>query len=1103
MSENAGLSTTISQYIASTDEEDGRPYSASLARGLSQRDLSLLQVIQGLGPTLTSDSDPVRQKALECLATTIEQVEPAVFTRQDVSVLVDFLVAKLGDATAVLYVLRALSTIVKLSAFVPSVNDNLQKVVSGVLASYEPRKHLARVRFHAFELLKVLLSTHMSYLRTNSQKTVQPFTEAFIHVASGEKDPRNLLVSFDVNSGINATFAFDDSHKQLVNDLFDVCFCYFPITFTPPPNDPYKITSQDLKGSLEATIASQSLFASDAFSGLLEKLTSTNPVVRNDILRTLNTCVSSYDPETVLEHWLSIWSALKFEILHNDVSIFLPTAIELIPQGYDLIDDTDDNKVLIQTLVVIRQLQRQIITQDNHQRSRNLAHESSYTEKFLASVTADLKDSVATVSKSFKQALVILAVLASESSLLFSSIAAFLFSPPIWGKYLGGEQLLEMEVDINELAVLNTSKQRELIDGFGYIFIAYSMVLDKTVPKEFYEENTLVDHKDQLLLFFGQLLQTSSNIEKTLKCKIVQQLIKMVMLPYFLSNQETTLIFGYMRDLLAALEKESPENWNDDIVVTEIIKGSVSIVEDTNPANGHKRAVLTETLLPFLMGLVVPERNFSAICRALGVIKKLSVNSQFLEVVSIRLLNKMGQFMLLELSPLAKADVFKEICATLLDAILNTQYIALFLTNSWYKNFVPRFFKCFFDLWAQIGGTDVACVEAAGSLTGNIIRFLDKSKHQTALDELSALFLLSSNNFGIAPVEILLSSSPMVGLFNQILANVDKTVSIEKALSPIEVSEFLSKIVTRCQNAGSSEYSRLGYLQMLAVLSNKMIQAELFEPYLEPALREVRSELSSVSQNKIEQLEVLVWVTKGLVMKIDSRGMALTQEIVDLLAGTNDALKTLASKSLGILVCDLPLFTIQSTLKKQVKLATTAAPSNVRLLYKQRLFNILLPKLMEGYKNTKDEVYLVSMSILVDNVLSSLLKGHLNDLASMVISSLPIDNSVIVGAALKTLKTLIDEAPELVLPHLNSIIERLATLAVVRIASSTSLVTTEAVRCEALVCLTKVFQNMDLEYTIPYQKSTIKRLEPALDDRKRLVRKYCCDLRQVLYELGR
>jgi DNA repair/transcription protein MET18/MMS19 len=35
-----------------------------------------------------------------------------------------------------------------------------------------------------------------------------------------------------------------------LQDLFDIIFCYFPITFTPPPNDPYGISSEQLQMSL-------------------------------------------------------------------------------------------------------------------------------------------------------------------------------------------------------------------------------------------------------------------------------------------------------------------------------------------------------------------------------------------------------------------------------------------------------------------------------------------------------------------------------------------------------------------------------------------------------------------------------------------------------------------------------------------------------------------------------------------------------------------------------------------------------------------------------------------------------------------------------------
>ena len=62
--------------------------------------------------------------------------------------------------------------------------------------------------------------------------------------------------------------------------LFDSVYNYFPITFRPPPNDPYGITAQDLKGRLQDCIASTRRFAPHAIPALLDKLDSTSPNVK-------------------------------------------------------------------------------------------------------------------------------------------------------------------------------------------------------------------------------------------------------------------------------------------------------------------------------------------------------------------------------------------------------------------------------------------------------------------------------------------------------------------------------------------------------------------------------------------------------------------------------------------------------------------------------------------------------------------------------------------------------------------------------------------------------------------------------------------------------
>lgn len=61
---------------------------------------------------------------------------------------------------------------------------------------------------------------------------------------------------------------------NLPQQLFEAVFNYFPITFRPPPDDPYGITAQDLKDRLRECIGACSFFAPYSFSALLDKLDS-------------------------------------------------------------------------------------------------------------------------------------------------------------------------------------------------------------------------------------------------------------------------------------------------------------------------------------------------------------------------------------------------------------------------------------------------------------------------------------------------------------------------------------------------------------------------------------------------------------------------------------------------------------------------------------------------------------------------------------------------------------------------------------------------------------------------------------------------------------
>lgn len=123
-------------------------------------------------------------------------------------------------------------------------------------------------RHLAFKVFENLINRHASALKSINNEFVYGFTQEL----DGEKDPRNLMSAFQIMTSI--VHNFDISAH--VEDIFEVAFCYFPITFKPPPDDPYGITAEDLKISLRECISSTPLFAKFTLPLILEKLSSTS-----------------------------------------------------------------------------------------------------------------------------------------------------------------------------------------------------------------------------------------------------------------------------------------------------------------------------------------------------------------------------------------------------------------------------------------------------------------------------------------------------------------------------------------------------------------------------------------------------------------------------------------------------------------------------------------------------------------------------------------------------------------------------------------------------------------------------------------------------------
>lgn len=129
-----------------------------------------------------------------------------------------------------------------------------------MFATIKLQLHPQSTRFLVYSLLDALMSRSRAALKRLGRE----FIKGYAALAEGEKDPRNLmmsfsiirvvLVEFDIEGCIDVRYAWPSVHSGLIatQDLFDVTFCYFPITFTPPADDPYGISSEDLVVALRS-----------------------------------------------------------------------------------------------------------------------------------------------------------------------------------------------------------------------------------------------------------------------------------------------------------------------------------------------------------------------------------------------------------------------------------------------------------------------------------------------------------------------------------------------------------------------------------------------------------------------------------------------------------------------------------------------------------------------------------------------------------------------------------------------------------------------------------------------------------------------------------
>ncbi|KAE8189345.1 hypothetical protein CF336_g5774 [Tilletia laevis] len=275
----------------------------------TSNDLPLLDLVRMLGTQLTAEHHSTRARAVRLLAIVLNAAvsnKSAILNTQALRTLTTFFTDKLEDAadiltatpdpdrhkhlsptTMVQYTIAALTTLATVPTF-PAAS--LAPALAHAITTHiPPVKHLLpqAQRFAFFRLFDAILARHRTSIFKQSGKTEQEqaILAGYTKFAEGEKDPRNLVYAFAIDWVILTEF---DLEPTMVEAFFDITFCYFPITFRPPPSDPYGITTAQLKLALARALSATPHFHKHLFPLLLEKLSASPTQTKLDCLHLLS-----------------------------------------------------------------------------------------------------------------------------------------------------------------------------------------------------------------------------------------------------------------------------------------------------------------------------------------------------------------------------------------------------------------------------------------------------------------------------------------------------------------------------------------------------------------------------------------------------------------------------------------------------------------------------------------------------------------------------------------------------------------------------------------------------------------------------------------------
>ncbi|GHJ87563.1 hypothetical protein NliqN6_3965 [Naganishia liquefaciens] len=1032
-------------HISSTDELKA---PAELVRAVQDGSVGLLDVVRALGEYITSTEDDVRRKGVALLTDVVSQTPKEKINRQSTQVLTGFFADKLEDHESVPFALQALVALSKLPTF---GSGESVKTYRAVVENVKMRSHVQSTRYWVFALIDSLMAHH----RVALKKMGDDFVASYIKVAEGEKDPRNLMMGFSIMRVILIEF---DPYLHL-EDLFDIIFCYFPITFRPPPNDPYGITSDDLKLSLRKCMAATPRFAPLAMPVFLEKLAPSLGASKRDVLQSLTACIPVYGQQAIQGYASDLWDNLKTEIFYS-------------PDAQIEADALETFRTMIVTLYP-----------ESKENSIDLAQE----------IIKECQEILQEPEKSkAKPATKIL------SGLIFASpnVGRFALSqvlPQLFRQYHTESEIPHRGPILSVIAEL-----------LGSLVEAYST---EGTTRSHSKEKAVEMYRDELLSLLSSGMEAPTLAMKTAG---LQGAVNLCHIDGFLSAEEVSFLVQKVNELLLQLD------FGD--LRKSALEGLVSIAKLT-------RKPIEEITLPLLFGKLpdtapplddeVKRLEYKHILASVSVLCALP---GLLELMILRTLSRLENLASFEQAPNA-ADVdpvTRECNAAYAYSLLHSLLLTIrrkiqngdLDVAKHFDTIVPRLFDYFVTGAVSRAKepirTDVRLLSAAASIIETITQTLSKERQVSFAagllqayqnGDFKALLFKAQQDVpdSIQPFssEAAESTQNLIILFSAALI----ALPAEPEVLSVDVNALLNSLLEwYLSSLHHSQTQKVAVQQILASLANKRA------PDIESFLARVKDEVWSsrvVNENlstmeRTDAIEAWIWIARGLLVRNHASALPMIVQVFGLFEQSGPFVER-AAKSLRILAD-----------KNGERILSKDHFCTVKPLYKQKLYNTLLPALVDG-GNKQSTAQLLALGSIINTIPKSMIMSELPKMLPMIMRSLSLPDPELRCNMLEVLTSILevqdDSADEVLHAQAKSLVEKLLVIAIPEEGVPE---TTAAIRSRAasLRCLGIFPDVIRYDALHPVKNKVIRELGTAVDDAKRIVRREAVDTRSKWYKYG-